>query len=396
MPFDVLINGGGIAGPCLAFWLNRLGHAVTITEQAAQLRTGGQAVDFRGPSVDVLEKMGLLEAVRANATRMGPMILVDERGKEVGRLPAEVFSGELEIHWGNLAAILHSAIAAIAAVADDVVFRFGVRVTGLVDDGERVVATFSDGSTASYDLVIGADGLHSAVRGLVFGPEEEHITQLGQVFGFFDMDNHLGIDHCGMALGLADRTAVLQAMDPGEPARASFYLTDPQLVFDYRDTEGDKRLFAERFAGMGWQVPAMLDGLAVADPVYFDSIAQVRLDSYSRGRVCLLGDAAWCASPRSGMGTSLAVVGAYVLAHELDAAGTDHATAFAAYQRLLAPYVARCQKVAVDNLNRDMSSSRLGQYVQGFALRLLRIPFVSKRVIRRSLAVGRSFSLPNY
>ena len=111
MPFDVLINGGGIAGPCLAFWLNRLGHAVTITEQAAQLRTGGQAVDFRGPSVTVLEKMGLLEqAVQANATRMGPMILVDEKGKEVGRLPAEVFSGRGGDVLGNFTRILYDAV----------------------------------------------------------------------------------------------------------------------------------------------------------------------------------------------------------------------------------------------------------------------------------------------
>jgi len=161
MPLNVLVNGGGIAGPCLAFWLTRQGHAVTITEQARQLRTGGQAVDFRGPSLVVLEKMGLLCPVRASATRMGPLVLVDERGKEIGRLPAEVISGELEIFWGDLARILYEA------VRDDVDYRFGVRVTAVNDDGERVEATFSDASTATYDLVIGADGLHSGVRGLV-------------------------------------------------------------------------------------------------------------------------------------------------------------------------------------------------------------------------------------
>ncbi len=390
MPFDILINGGGIAGPCLAFWLTRQGHAVTITEQAAELRTGGQAVDFRGPSLVVLKKMGLLQEVMAYATRMGPLILVDERGKEIGRLPAEVISGELEIFWGDLARILHDA------VCRDVDYRFGNRVAALSDDGERVAATFSDGSTGTYDLVVGADGLHSSVRGMVFGPEEQYVTQLGQYFGFFDMDNHLGLDHCGMACRLPGRTAVLQATEPDKPARASFYLTDPRLVFDYRNTDGNKRLFAERFAEMGWEVSHLLEGLADAPEVYFDSIAQVHLDSYARGRICLIGDSAWCASPRSGMGTSLAVLGAYVLAHELHAARGDYAAAYARYQQLLVPYVARCQKLAVDNLKLDDPSSAWTRRLSNVGIKLLRIPVVSKFVASQSLAVGRSFVLPRY
>jgi 2-polyprenyl-6-methoxyphenol hydroxylase-like FAD-dependent oxidoreductase len=390
MPFDILINGGGIAGPSLAFWLTRHGHAVTIVEQAAALRTGGQAVDFRGPAITVLDKMGLLEQVKAGATDMGPLVLVDGRGKEAGRLPAEVISGEVEIHWGTFTRILYDA------VCDDVGYRFGVRVTALDDTGQRVNATFSDGSTGSYDLVIGADGLHSGTRRLVFGPEQQYVTQLGQCFGFFDIENRLRLDHCGMAYIDAGRTAALQAIDPDQPARASLFLSDPRIAFDYRDTEGNKRLFAERYAGMGWEVPHILDGLAAAPEVYFDSIAQVHLDSYARGRVCLTGDAAWCASPRSGMGTTLALVGSYVLAHELHTAGDDYTAAFARYQRLLAPYVERCQKLAVDALRTErLSSGRLAP-LRNLVLGMLRIPLVSKLVARQSLAVARSFNLPDY
>ena len=389
MPLNILINGGGIAGPCLAYWLTSQGHTVTITEQAHELRSGGQAVDFRGPALVVLEKMGLLSQVRANATRMGPLLLVDQRGKQIGRLPAEVISGEVEIFWGDLARILHDA------VREDVDCRFGVRVTALEVDGERIEATFSDTSTGTYDLVFGADGLHSGVRGLVFGPEAQHVTQLGQYFGFFLMENYLRLDHCGMACRIPGRMVALQATDPDKPARPSFWLTDPQLVFDYRDTEANKQLFAERFAGMGWEIPALLDGLAEAPDVYFDSIAQVHLSSYSRGRVCLVGDAAWCASPRSGMGTSLAVVGAYVLAHELGAASGDYAAAFAKYQHLLAPYVARCQKLALGSVKLDSSSPWIGG-LRNVAIRLLSIPGVGKLVARQSLAVGRSFALPSY
>ena len=210
------------------------------------------------------------------------------------------------------------------------------------------------------------------------------------------MENHLRLDHGGTACGLPGRTALVQATDPEKPARASFYLTDPQLVFDYRDIEDNKRLFAERFAGMGWEVPLLLEGLAEAPEVYFDSIAQVHLSAYSRGRVSLIGDAAWCASPRSGMGTSLAVIGAYVLAHELRAASGDHAAAFAKYQQLLVPYVARCQKLAIDNLKLDDPSSVWINRLRNIGLRLLRIPVVSKLVAKKSLAVGHSVTLPSY
>lgn len=390
MPVNILVTGGGIAGPSLAFWLTRHGHAVTIAEQAHQLRTGGQAVDFRGPALIVLEMMGLLERVRASATCMGPLVLVDNRGKEVARLPAEVVSGEVEILWGDLARILHDA------VRHDVKYRFGVRVTALDDDGHQVRVTFSDGSSGHYDLVIGADGLHSGTRRLVFGPEQQYVTQLGQCFGFFDTDNLLQLDHCGMALIDAGRTAALQAIDPDKPARASFFLTDPHLTFDYRDTEANKRLFAQRYAGLGWEVPHLLDGLAKAPEVYFDSIAQVHLDSYSRGRVCLTGDAAWCASPRSGMGTTLAVVGAYVLAHEMRSAGEDYPAAFGQYQRVLAPYVARCQKLAVNALRTERFSTGRLATLRDIGLRLLRIPGVGKLVAWQSLAVARSFTLPTY
>jgi 2-polyprenyl-6-methoxyphenol hydroxylase-like FAD-dependent oxidoreductase len=147
---------------------------------------------------------------------------------------------------------------------------------------------------------------------------------------------------------------------------------------------------------MGWEVPNMLEGLTEASEVYFDSIAQVHLDSYARGRVCLIGDAAWCSSPRSGMGTSLAVVGAYVLAHELRSAETDYTTAFTRYQQLLSPYVARCQKLAVDNLKMDNFSSGWIGRVRNIGLQFLRIPAVRNIVIRQSLAVGRSFTLPTY
>lgn len=390
MPLNILISGGGIAGPALAFWLSRHGHRVTIVEQASAVRGGGQAVDFRGPAIAVLEKMGILDQARANATNSGATSLVDERGNTIARIPAEVFGGELEIVWGDLARILHDA------VRGNVERRFGVRITGLDNGEERVRVAFSDGTAGAYDLAIGADGLHSGLRALVFGPEERFVAHLGQYFCYFDMENRLKIDHGGAFLVTPGLTAGLQAADPDQPARAMLYMTAPDHAFDHRDTEGNKRLFAEKYAGLGWETPNMLRALATADPVYFDSIAQVRLPDYSRHRTALIGDAAWCASPRSGMGTSLAIVAAYVLAHELRAAGEDHRIAFARYQQLLKPYVARCQKLAIASLRADAPASALGKAARRLALHALRVPPVSRFVAKQSLAVGRSFVLPAY
>jgi 2-polyprenyl-6-methoxyphenol hydroxylase-like FAD-dependent oxidoreductase len=390
-PLRVLVSGGAIAGPALAFWLARAGHSVTIVEQSPVLRGGGQAVDFRGPSLTVLEKMGVLQQVRAQATNMGPTIMVDAQGKEIARLPAEVTGGELEIVWGDLVRILHDA------VRDTVEYRFGVRITHIDDFGEKVEAVLNDGSADSYDFVVGADGLHSGVRSLVFGPESELVTELGRIFCFFSIENYLQLDHSSMGYETPDGRVLLHGEDPDEPARASLWLAEPDVSgFDQRDAQKAKELFAERFADGGWETPRVVEALATADPVYFDTLAQVRLTDYSKGRVVLIGDAAWCASPRSGMGTSLAIAGAYVLAHELLAANGDHRAAFARYQQLLTPYVARCQRLALDGLRADTPTTAFGRFRRRLALWSLRIPSVSDRVAREALAVGRSFTLPEY
>lgn len=390
MSREILISGGGIAGPALAYWLVQEGHSVTIVERAATVRNGGQAVDFRGPSIDVLDKMGVLDAVRAQATHMGSLVMVDADGKEIARFPSEVISGELEILWGDLARILHEA------VREHVVFRFADSITGVRDDGAKVTVSFSRSAPESYDLLIGADGVHSGVRALTFGPEHEFVTQLGQYFTFFAMDNHLGLDHQTVGFREGTRGVGIQATAPDAPARGSLSFSDDHLEFDYRDVEGNKKLFSERFTDFGWETPAVLRALSVTAEPYFDSLCQVHLDTYSRGRVCLLGDAAWCASPRSGMGTSLAIVGAYVLAHELRSAQGDFSIAFARFHTLMAPYAARCQRLALDALKIGEADSPWATRLRRLGLRSLRLPGIRQLVARQALKVGRSFVLPAY
>jgi len=390
MSLNILISGGGIAGPALAYWLAQEGHSVTIVERARALRSGGQAVDFRGPSIEVLDKMGVLQAVRAQATHMGSLVMVDAGGNEIARLPPEVISGELEILWGDLARILHDA------VRDHATFRFGDWITDVREDGAEVAVSFAGSAPESFDLVIGADGVHSGLRALTFGPETEFVTQLGQYFTFFAMDNHLGLDHQTVSFREGTRGVGIQVTAPDTPARGSLAFSDDDLKFDYRDIEGNKRLFRERFTGFGWETAAVLDALSATDEPYFDSLCQVHLNEYSRGRVCLIGDAAWCASPRSGMGTSLAIVGAYVLAHELRSAQGDFETAFTRFHTLMAPYVARCQQLALSTLKIDGATSPWAKQLRKLGLWSLRLPGIRQLVARQALKVGRSFVLPTY
>lgn len=321
---DVLISGGGIAGPAVAYWLARDGHRTTIVERAPALREGGQAVDFRGAAqLTVIERMGLLPAIRRAATGPHPITIVDAGGRRLSRLPSEAFGGDVEILRGDLCRILYEATRNMTDYA------FDDTVTAMADTGDGVHVTFQNAPPRTFDLVVGADGLHSAVRDLAFG--ETRIDHLGMCSAIFSVPD----EHPGLMYSVPGRCATIIG------TRASLgFAAEPVTI---RGAEAQKALVAEAFAGVGWKVPELLAAMWRAPDFYFDAASQVHLDRYSAGRVVLLGDAGYCPGP-GGMGTGLAVVGAYVLATEL--AGADHRTAFAAYEARMRPYVAVCQKQA--------------------------------------------------
>ncbi|MEV7040295.1 FAD-dependent monooxygenase [Amycolatopsis sp. NPDC051061] len=339
----VLISGASVAGPALAFWLRRHGFTPTVVERAPELRDGGYAVDFRGASLRVLDRMGLLERVEAAATRMGDVTYVDGADRPLAGTPASFQSGELEILRGDLSRILYDA------TKDDVEYVFGDSVISVLDHDDGVTVTFEHGEPREFDLVIGADGLHSNVRSLVFGAESRYRRDLGYYVSIFTVPNHLGLDHVGRFYNEPNRTiGVYSARDNAE-AKALFWFGSPPIDYDHRDVEQQRRIVEETFGGAGWETSTLLDAMREAPDFYFDSASQIVLDSYSRGRVALVGDAAYCAAPLSGMGTSLAIVGAYVLAGELAAAAGDHATAFRAYESEMRGFVDACQKLARGN-----------------------------------------------
>ncbi|RPF25495.1 2-polyprenyl-6-methoxyphenol hydroxylase-like FAD-dependent oxidoreductase [Streptomyces sp. Ag109_G2-6] len=350
----VLISGASVAGPALAYWLHRHGFAPTIVERAPALRDGGYAVDFRGEAhLTVLRRMGILDALRAARTGTGSMSYVNSAGKPQAKLPADLFSGDLEVLRGDLARILYDA------TKEHTEYVFGDSVTSLAEDADGVHVTFERGAPRRFDLVIGADGLHSRTRSLAFGPEERYVKHLGVYCAIFTTANHLGLDRTGHAYRTAGRLVAMYSARENTEAKALFYFGSPQLDLDRRDVTRQQQLLAEQFAGNGWQSDHLLEQMRHAPDFYFDSVGQVRMDSWSRGRVALLGDAAYCPSSLSGMGSGLALVGAYVLAGELAAARGDHRTAFARYEREMRAYAEGCQKMGDGVAKLMVPESRL-------------------------------------
>src|SRR5215472_2895978 len=323
---DILISGASVAGPALAWWLSRHGFRPTVVERAPQLRGGGYAVDFRGAAhLSVLAKMGLLDAVKASQTRLSRTTIVDQQGRPVAQMPAHVFAGDVEILRGDQARILYQA------TRESTEYLFGDSITRLDERPGGVHVWFTRAEPRTFSLVIGADGLHSAVRRLAWGEHDRFIEDLGLCVSIFSMPDSFGLDHAGLLCSVPGRTAGVFSAGEGK-AIAQLYFTAPASSYDHRDTARHKQIVAEAFADMGWRVPELLAAMQQAPDFYFDSVSQVHLDRWSAGRAALIGSAA---------------VAAYVLAGELAAAGGDHRAAFGRYEQLLRPYVTKGQKQAL-------------------------------------------------
>lgn len=337
----ILISGASVAGPALAFWLTRYGFEVTVIERAPHIRPGGYAIDFRGPAMEVLEKMDIIKEIKKFETRAGKITIVDKHNQKLASMPDGFTSGELEIMRGDLANVFYEATKATAE------YIFDNSITALREDSNGITVSFNRGEDRRFDIVVGADGLHSNVREVAFGDESQFLHHLGIYFAIFSTPNFMNLkDMAGLYYGtLGKRVGVFSASHDTE-ARGAFYFTSPQLAYNYKDTKQQKEMIRERFADDKWQVPELLKFMETAPDFYFDSISQIRMERWSKDRVILLGDAGYCASPMSGMGTSMAVIGAYVLAGELKAANGNYTVAFNHYEAEMRPLVTACQKLA--------------------------------------------------
>jgi 2-polyprenyl-6-methoxyphenol hydroxylase-like FAD-dependent oxidoreductase len=335
----ILVSGAGVAGPALAYWLTRHGADVTVVEVAPALRTSGFAVDFRGPThLGVLTKMGVLDELRSVQTHGGAMSCVDEHGREIFRLPAEFAGGDIEVRRRDLSRVFYEHSAERAE------YLFGDTITNLVETADGVSVDFARSTSRTVDLVVGADGLHSGVRRLLFGAESRFVRHLGFYLAGWDLPNRLHVGTTPQQYNVPGRMASISA-DHGNRDRAGAFVVfaSPRLDFDWHDIKQQKKLIADAFVGLPWHVPHLLDTLHDAQELYFDSISRVTVPRWSTGRFALLGDAAWGVT-LGGMGVGTSVVGAYVLAGELAAARGDHRTALAAYENRLRGYAAKWQR----------------------------------------------------
>ncbi len=394
----ILIAGAGIAGPTLAYWLARYGFEPVLVEKSPKLRTGGYLIDFWGAGFDIAERMGLLPEIRRKAYMVQEVRVVNRSGKRVAGFPAGAFSQAtrgrfVSLPRGDLAALIFRKLEA------QVETIFGDSVDRIEQTDKCVQVTFESGVAREFDLVVGADGLHSRVRELTFGAQSRFEKYLGYKAAAFEISGYRPRD---------ELVYVMYTQVGRQVAR--FAMRDDATVFlftfadeladssDAGDIQKQKALLRKRFGNSGWECPRILDALDAGNDLYFDRVSQIRMDPrlglWTRNRVTLVGDAASCVSLLAGEGAGLAMVGAYILAGELHRSKGDYAEAFARYQELFGPFVFRKQQAALRFASTFAPKSNCALFLRNRIMNLLKIPKIADLVVGRDLADN--ISLPNY
>lgn len=363
---NVLISGAGIAGPALAHWLHHHGIEATVVERAPAPRSGGYAIDVRGAALDVAERMGVLDAIVGHRTEMAAARFVDARGRRRAGFAASQTAGEGRSHEllrGDLVRILHEPTTAYTE------YLYDDSVTEVTQGPDRVRVGFEHAEPREFDLVVGADGLHSHTRRLAFGPESPYRRFLNGHVSIFTIPNHLELDREVRLYNSPGRLVAMYHTPRARGAKALLlYRSEEEAGTDRLPAREQMRHLRETFAGAGWATDRILAEMEHARDFYFDSVTQIRMDSWSRGRVTLLGDAGYCPSPMSGQGTSLALVGAYVLAREL-AGHEHHAAALSAYEGRMRPFVDANQAIADTGMDFLAPRTRMGITARDLAVR---------------------------
>jgi 2-polyprenyl-6-methoxyphenol hydroxylase-like FAD-dependent oxidoreductase len=390
----VLISGAGIAGPTLAYWLSAYGVESTLVERAPRLRTGGYAIDFWGRGFDVAERMGIVPEIRRDGYKIKEMRIVNARGRRIGGFNVDVFR---EVTEGRYVTIPRSDL--VRDIYQTVEGRcetiFSDSIAGMEQHADGVDVTFEHAQPRSFDAVIGADGLHSVVRKLVFGNEDRFEKFLGYSVAAFEATGYQP----------RDEDAYVNYSTPGHQVgrltlrdnRTLFlfvFADEPRRPVNLRDTHANKEALRRHFGHLGWECPQILAAMESCDELYFDRVSQIRMEKWSEGRISLIGDAAFCPSLLAGQGSALAMIAAYVLAGELGQVDNSPVQAFQRYERLLRPFILIKQNAAVRFASSFAPKTRWGLFWRNQISKTLTIPFVARRLMKSTLLDR--IDLPDY
>jgi 2-polyprenyl-6-methoxyphenol hydroxylase-like FAD-dependent oxidoreductase len=388
----VLISGAGIAGPTLAFWLKAAGFEPTIVERASELRRGGYVIDFWGLGYDIAERMGLTREIDRVGYHVRELRIVNANSERIAGFGTNVF---IELTGGRYVTIERSALSQLLfeKIKDTTEIIFGNEIVAVQDLADHVLVKLKHGAERRFDLVIGADGLHSAIRRLVFGPQDAFEKRFGYIVAAFevsgyrprDQDVYVVYNTPGRMLGRIalhdDRTLFLFVL----AADADMTLLD---------LSGQKAILRNKFADRKWECERILDELARAKELYFDRVSQIKINRWSRGRIALVGDAAFCVSLLAGQGSALAMVAAFVLAGELSEAGGRHEQAFANYERILRAYISVKQRGAKRFASAFVPKTRCGLFFRNQVIIVSGMPRIARLTFGRDIID--TLQLPTY
>lgn len=366
----ILVIGAGIAGPAVCYWLRRFGFSPFLIEKAAHLRKGGHALDVRGVAIELVKRMGIYEKICNMRTQVELGQYVDAEGNILHEEKGERFcfrQGEdVEIIRGDLVEILIDAIKGVPC-------HYNRLIANIIQNDDGVKVKFKEGGTEHYDLVIGADGLHSTTRRMVFDKDEYKLTNLDAYFSVFSIPNYLNLNHTEVQFEANQKLLSITSDKNSKVAEAAFLFRAQNVLNNMRDENEQQRFLRDNFQDFGWETSKILELMPGSDNFYFDSITQVKMKSWTKGRVALLGDAGYCASPLSGQGNNLALVGAYVLAGELKQAGNNYHRAFDRYNELLHHFVEANQKLGIlanesflvqDEVSKEVAEERSNKIME--------------------------------
>jgi len=390
----IAISGAGVAGPTLAYWLTRAGHRPTLIEQAPQMRTGGYVIDFWGHGYTIAERMGALPAVRDSGYGVEEVRFVNRRGRTVGGFDVEVFRAVTDDRFtslprGDLAAALYQSLGRDAEAL------FDTTIVSLAEHRTAVRVGLSNGDEREFDLVIGADGLHSAVRALAFGEEEQFARDLGYHVAAFEAVGYAPRDELVYVSHTEPGRQISRFTERGNRTLFLFVLADRWMAgVEPRTLEERKRTLMYACRGMGWEWSGIADCLAATDQLYFDTVRQIHMPAWSKGRVALVGDAAAAVSLLAGEGAGLGMLEAYVLAGELAASGDSYRAAFVAYEARLRRFVSQKQQAANKFAGFFAPRTAPGLWIRNQVTRLFGVPAIAKWLVLSDLRDD--LPLPDY